>query len=589
MKSCLSSLRKVNKMKRIILKTAATLLTVCLLLSAAAPAYAAEQGTTAPAASAPVSAADVNGDGKTTAADAREMLLAADSAQTRTEAKKQLRAMIGSEGTGALADAGIGVLDRVITAGGKAYSAAEFSYFYNSVFCSYYHQAYYYDYSYGEGYGKVLTGFDYTVSPAEQTTTDDDGNEITFAEKFRQMAIGAIEHYAYLGDLAVKAGLTPDAEDESYITESISSAAESAQSYGMTIDEYIEAQFGEGVNEYILTKIMRDQLLAQKYQDKMTEDLKAGVTDEAIESYYNENKNEFDTISGRLFRLVITHNEDETTDQEQQQKKADEFIASVKSEEDFIARAAEYDPEAFSEPDSTKITGIDFGTLDQYISSDAADWCFDGARKAGDISSFATAQYIYVIYLSSVAGRDEELLPTVRHLLVKFSDEPAPEEGSTAAYADDYRSKEDAKKLAEEYLAEYKKGDRTEESFAALADEHSDDTASTTAGGGEGGLYADMAKGQFVKEFEDWAFDANRKPGDVDIVETQFGYHVMYFVKLSDEPAWKATIRDKLAQEQTDEAVEKLSSEFEGTAVYDGAQLDAVSAYTLDVIAAAMG
>ena len=32
-----------------------------------------------------------------------------------------------------------------------------------------------------------------------------------------------------------------------------------------------------------------------------------------------------------------------------------------------------------------------------------------------------------------------------------------------------------------------------------------------------------------VDAFENWCFDANRNPGDTGIVETTYGYHVMYF------------------------------------------------------------
>ena len=33
-----------------------------------------------------------------------------------------------------------------------------------------------------------------------------------------------------------------------------------------------------------------------------------------------------------------------------------------------------------------------------------------------------------------------------------------------------------------------------------------------------------------VKPFEDWCFDESRKPGDTGIVESDYGYHVMYYV-----------------------------------------------------------
>ena len=38
-----------------------------------------------------------------------------------------------------------------------------------------------------------------------------------------------------------------------------------------------------------------------------------------------------------------------------------------------------------------------------------------------------------------------------------------------------------------------------------------------------------------VAAFNDWCFDASRKPGDTDIVETNYGYHVMYFSSTSDQ------------------------------------------------------
>ena len=33
-----------------------------------------------------------------------------------------------------------------------------------------------------------------------------------------------------------------------------------------------------------------------------------------------------------------------------------------------------------------------------------------------------------------------------------------------------------------------------------------------------------------VDNFENWLYDAERKVGDVDIVESPYGYHIMFFV-----------------------------------------------------------
>ena len=39
-----------------------------------------------------------------------------------------------------------------------------------------------------------------------------------------------------------------------------------------------------------------------------------------------------------------------------------------------------------------------------------------------------------------------------------------------------------------------------------------------------------------VTNFNDWCFDEARQPGDHGIVETEYGYHIMYFVGDSETP-----------------------------------------------------
>lgn len=65
-----------------------------------------------------------------------------------------------------------------------------------------------------------------------------------------------------------------------------------------------------------------------------------------------------------------------------------------------------------------------------------------------------------------------------------------------------------------------------------------------------------------VEEFNDWCFDESRKTGDVGIVETSYGYHVMYFVGVaSEEPTWKATIRSDFATEDYSEYASETFTE----------------------------
>ena len=63
-----------------------------------------------------------------------------------------------------------------------------------------------------------------------------------------------------------------------------------------------------------------------------------------------------------------------------------------------------------------------------------------------------------------------------------------------------------------------------------------------------------------VTAFNDWCFDASRKPGDTGVVETDYGYHIMYFVG-EDLPRWQAQVSDTLKDEDYAEWVTALTAD----------------------------
>ena len=100
---------------------------------------------------------------------------------------------------------------------------------------------------------------------------------------------------------------------------------------------------------------------------------------------------------------------------------------------------------------------------------------------------------------------------------------------------------------AQEILDQWLSGDKTEDSFATLANENSADTGSNT----NGGLYSGVTKGQMVEAFNDWCFDSSRQVGDYGIVKTQYGYHIMYFC--GSQLLWESQAEsDLLAQLSND-------------------------------------
>ena len=150
-------------------------------------------------------------------------------------------------------------------------------------------------------------------------------------------------------------------------------------------------------------------------------------------------------------------------------------------------------------------------------------------------------------------------LVNVRHILVKFTGGTKDADGNVT-YSD--AEKATAKTEAEKLLEQWQDGKATEESFGELANKESDDQGGKVT---NGGLYEDIYPGQMVEAFEDWCFAADRKAGDTGIVETEYGYHVMYFSS-ADEMTYRdymidADMRAEDAEKWHDGLAEKINYE----------------------------
>lgn len=137
----------------------------------------------------------------------------------------------------------------------------------------------------------------------------------------------------------------------------------------------------------------------------------------------------------------------------------------------------------------------------------------------------------------------EDKYVDVRHILV-FPEGATNENIRTETFSEDAWAVGEAE--AQKILDQWLNGEKTEESFAALANEVSLDPGSNT----NGGLYTGITKGQMVAEFEDWCFDETRKEGDYGIVRTSLGYHIMYYV--GSNPVWAVQAAQDLLAEEAD-------------------------------------
>ncbi|HBI93385.1 MAG: peptidylprolyl isomerase [Terrisporobacter othiniensis] len=136
---------------------------------------------------------------------------------------------------------------------------------------------------------------------------------------------------------------------------------------------------------------------------------------------------------------------------------------------------------------------------------------------------------------------------TASHILLKTQDSEGKELSA--------EKKKEAKKKAEEALAKVKSG----EDFAKVAKKYSQDSSAS-----KGGELGTFGRGQMVSEFEKAAF--NMKKGEIsDIVETEYGYHIIKVTGRVDKQETYNDVKDKikttLAGQKYTEYVEKLKKD----------------------------
>ncbi len=211
----------------------------------------------------------------------------------------------------------------------------------------------------------------------------------------------------------------------------------------------------------------------------------------------------------------------------------EEFVKLAK--EGLLARGVYADAETMEKQFAANYLRNDYA----YRADDGfSDWLFHADRKVGDTIKVdrADSGSMTVYFCRAAAARDESAATIdVRHILFK-------EESFDTDAA--------AKAKAEAVLQEWKDGAATEAFFGELAKKYTEDT-----NGEAGGLYEGVMQGQMVETFNDWCFDKTRKPGDTGIVKTDYGYHVMYFVKIGSV-SWYNTAKQTI-ESQNYEAIYK--------------------------------
>ena len=235
-------------------------------------------------------------------------------------------------------------------------------------------------------------------------------------------------------------------------------------------------------------------------------DSTAKITDADYEAYYNKNKEKFKTDATRDIKYVsipvIASADDSAAVNEDLKRAVDEFKNS--SEDSVYASANSDGQNAYA-----KYTPA---TLPAFLS--------EGDLVEGNVIGPVLDGDTYKVVKVSKIFNDTTFSARAKHILIKWAD-------------DSEASKKEAKEKARNILKDIKGG----ASFEAKAREFGTD--GTASRGGDLGWFS---SGQMVKPFQDAVFNASKAGVLNDVVETDFGYHIIEVTNPKTNKAYNLAI-----------------------------------------------
>ena len=448
-------------------------------------------------------------------------------------------------------------------------TTADLSYFYMDKVIEYRQAIYDQYYSFLGSSWTAMMGFD----PSKPLNAQAYDETQTWADYFIDLSVKTARDIYVLYAAAQKANFTMTETEKSSLEAMMESLASYATYYGYdNLDGYLQMWYGSTASEASYRKYYEVCTTAYSYMNHYNASLE--LTMEDYKAYDREHFDDFSLVSFDYYSLqykkylgegVKDENGNTTWTDEEIQAAREALAADIETlKATTITTLEEFDSALQAldvnkvEEGKTPVTAMviekaSFNGLT--LPADGNQWLKDQNRADGDFGVFPSYSYpvhedsnhqhgencgcektlescVFILFKE----RDDQLtsLVNIRHILVSFSGGTTNSDG-TVSYSS--AEKQKAKEEAEKLYQQWKDGEMTEDSFAALANAESDDQGGKVT---NGGLYERVHPGQMVKNFDAWCFDPSRQAGDTGSVETEYGYHIMYFSSVDE-----MTYRDK--------------------------------------------
>ncbi|MCL2227148.1 MAG: hypothetical protein FWB97_05920 [Oscillospiraceae bacterium] len=428
-----------------------------------------------------------------------------------------------------------------VTVGNMTFTAAEFDYFYNVAI-----------FEYSEFVNAHMPDFAAALLPSRDrpfaSQIHDHETGATWADFFIERALENMSELVQLYTAAMEYGFELTAENRADIDNQfhfLIMEGEMAASMQPHIHpnamSFLQAVYGSSLNESTLRRVLEFTFTALFFSEHVRESFSYSAAE--LEAHYLEYSDELDIFRYRVmlvspertdpldFETGAEFEEAQDAAAEEALLRAAEILATVVTEEDFIAAALEFDEVLYSDPRSTLVE-----QQGSFVDPDFIDWLSEPGRAEGDITSFEEAHGTYILFFVERDSNNYNLVAMRQILLLRehvapeafYDGEDDPEFIEAVENAE-----ADARARAELALEFFQTSGSTEEAFLDVMEVFTDDTT-------EGGFYDEIAKFSYfgqdvrtmrvVEELEQWLFDESRQVGDYEIVRTEaFGYHILFF------------------------------------------------------------
>lgn len=432
-------------------------------------------------------------------------------------------------------------------------NSVELSYFFGDAISENYNQWYE---SYGQNLGAYLSivGLDINKSLDKQIYNKSTGE--TWADNFLNIAVSNAQDNYALYDAAMKADFKLSDEAKKEIDTQIQNLEFWAMYSGFdSVEKYLGYTFSYGATVESYRKYLELGKIAEEYYDEYMQSLE--YDDTAIRAHETGKYINYSSFSYvnvyfdyKDFLKGGTVGEDNKTTYSKEDEDAARAAAKAAAESLLTAKTVEELKAAVEaleinkKPEGTTGTFTPPVTADEqkntrYVAIDTnlRDWIASDKRKPGDITltentftsgegeNATTTIYGYYVTMFLSSSNNEVPMHNVRHLLVAFGSD------STKEYTAEEKAA--AKKKAEDLLKQWQDSTEgaTEETFIKLVKEKSEDNGTKA----DGGLIENISyDANLVEPFLNWAIDSKRQPKDVEIIESTYGYHIMFYVEKSE-------------------------------------------------------